>query len=614
MKMSNLKKQLLNIRASIFKPSPKLNLVEWADTYRYLSSQSSSTPGKWSTDRVEAARGPMLAITEPSIKKITVMGPTQLLKTELINNIVAYFIHQDPSPMIVMQPIEKLANTWSTDRLDPMLRDTPALKNLIKDKRERDSGNTKLHKTFPGGQLSIVSAGSPSDVASRPVRVVLLDEVDKYKSSGEEGDPIKLIEQRTETFWNALSVAVCSPTLDGSSKIAARFEESDQRFFHARCPHCNQYEKLEFKNVIFDSDDPESARYKCSHCRSDWSETQRLKAISNGKYIATKPFNGHAGFHVNAIASPWQPPSNLVKKFLEAKNDSEKMKVFVNTSLAETYKPEVETPDYNLLYERRESYRIGIVPDKQIVFLTCGVDVQQDRLEAQLIGWTKSKEAYVIDYKVFNGMTHTDEPWLELKQYIQKSFQVENKSYQMPISRVFIDSGFNSSKVYEFVNQFNPNFCRAIKGSDQLQMSFKIGNDINQNLKHKYYSHKLVIVGSSFLKDQLFNNLKLKNGPGSIHFPELDHDYFKSLTAEGLQQDKRGNWHYVKIRERNEALDTFIYALCAAHAFGVYTFTERDWQNLQGISIEPKIEIEKPQVNTNQNNHSSYRPPIKRRF
>jgi phage terminase large subunit GpA-like protein len=167
-------------RSQTLKPTPKLNLVQWADTYRYLSPEASSIPGKWKTSNVEAARGPMLAVTDPRVKKITVMGPTQLLKTEFINNIVGYFIHQDPSPMIVMQPIGKLAEAWSKDRLDKMLRDTPVLAGRVKDKRSRDSDNTILHKAFPGGHITVVGSNSPSDLAARPVRVVLCDETDKY--------------------------------------------------------------------------------------------------------------------------------------------------------------------------------------------------------------------------------------------------------------------------------------------------------------------------------------------------------------------------------------------------------------------------------------------------
>jgi phage terminase large subunit GpA-like protein len=222
--MSALELRLIKSRKATLTPSPRLNLVEWADRYRYLSAEASSIPGRWKTGNVEAARGPMLAVTDPRVRKITVMGPTQLLKTELINNVVGYFIDQDPAPMIVMQPTGKMAEAWSKDRLDKMLRDTPALAGRVKDKRSRDSDNTILHKSFPGGHVTVVGSNSPSDLASRPVRVTLCDEVDKYpESAGKEGDPIKLIEERADTFWNSLSIRVCSPTINGRSRIESEY-------------------------------------------------------------------------------------------------------------------------------------------------------------------------------------------------------------------------------------------------------------------------------------------------------------------------------------------------------------------------------------------------------
>lgn len=633
--MSNLQRGILELRAKIMKPNPRLNLVEWADTYRYLSPESSSTPGKWSTDLVEAARGPMLAVTELGVKKITVMGPTQLLKTEFINNVVGYFMSQDPAPIIVMQPIEKLAETWAMDRLEPMIRDTPILRDLVKDKRERDSGNMKLHKSFPGGHVTVVSAGSPSDVASRPVRVVLMDEIDKYKSSGSEGNPEKLIEQRTETFWNALSIAVCSPTLEKSSNIANRFEDSDQRYFHARCPYCDNLEKLVWAQVKWIDKDPSTAQYECSHCGEYWSELDRLKAISPGRaeYVATKPFNGHAGFTCNAIASPWQPLSRLVEKFLEAKTDPEKLKVFVNTSLAETWKPAVDMPDYERLFERRESYPMEIVPTEEIKFLTMGVDVQADRLEAQIIGWTKEKRSFSIAYRKIAGFTHTDVPWIELKTLIQSSFTVIESEREMPISFTCIDSGFNTSKVHAFVQGFSPSRVRAIKGSDSLQTYYKMGSDITQNFdgsKNKF-AHKTWVVGSSFCKTELYGNIKLpmQDEHGNIpanycHFPEYDLDFFKGLCSESLVLNK-GKYEWQKHFARNEPLDTWIYARVGASMFGLDRFKQKDWENLDGylaLSVQPKVvpqnkveeKIQTAQPRPTQSNNLWKNSNLKRRF
>jgi phage terminase large subunit GpA-like protein len=244
------------------KPPPKLNLVEWADEKRMLSPEASSEAGKWRTSRVEVARGPMLAATEPGVREITVVSCTQLLKTEILLNLIGYFVDQDPASILVMQPTLSLAQGFSKDRVDPMFRDTPCLAGKLKDKRSREGGNTMLHKTFPGGYLTIVGANSPTDLASRPVRVVLCDEVDKYPTdAGGEGDPIRLASERSATFFNRLLVKACSPTVAGRSRIAAEYDDSDRRVFQVPCPHCGDTAEMRWANVTWPDGEPEKAGY-----------------------------------------------------------------------------------------------------------------------------------------------------------------------------------------------------------------------------------------------------------------------------------------------------------------------------------------------------------------
>lgn len=550
-------------------------------------------PGRWKTDVVEVARGPMLALTRPGIKKITIMGPTQMLKTEFLNNVVGYFMHQDPSPIVVMQPIEKLAKTWSVTRLDPMLRDTPVLRDLVKNKRDRDSGNTEFLKMFTGGFVAIVSAGSPSDVASRPARIALIDELDKNPSSGDEGDAEKLIEQRLETFWNSISIAVCSPTNEGTSKIAARFADSDQAHFHGRCPYCNQFEKLEWSQVKWNDGDPETARYQCSKCENEWTELDRRKAVNAGDYIATMPFKGHAGFHCNAIASPWQPLSNMVRKFLEAGKDPEKLKVFINTSLAETWKPAVEKPDWERLYDRREHYPLGKIPAASIKFLTCGIDVQGNRIEAMVVGWTRDKQAFVVDYQVFSGETNRDEVWNECEEFLRNTtYDGFGRRFRITLSSV--DSGSFTAKVYEFVSRFAPNQVRATKGQDKLRTAYKMGSAIETQLdgtKFKF-AHHVWNIGSSYLKELVYGLFKLPSPvegvavAGYIHTPDLDVEFYKQLCSESLKRTKKG-WAWEKDRERNEALDTFVMARGGAAMFGIDRFSAEEWDIVDEVVSEP---------------------------
>ena len=189
--------------ATVLSPPPELTVSQWADEYRRLSPEASAEPGRWNTDRAPYQREIMDAINDARCEEVIIMSSAQVGKTELILNIIGYYIDYDPSPILVLQPTRDMAETFSKDRLAPMLRDTPALKGKVKDARSRDSGNTILHKTFPGGHITMVGANSAAGLASRPIKIVLMDEVDRYPASaGTEGDPIKLAEKRTTTFWN----------------------------------------------------------------------------------------------------------------------------------------------------------------------------------------------------------------------------------------------------------------------------------------------------------------------------------------------------------------------------------------------------------------------------
>lgn len=604
------------------KPRPKLTLVEWADTYRFLSPESSSQPGRFNTAMVEAARGPMLAVTDPRVKKITIMACTQLMKTELINNIVAYFVHQDPSPIIVMQPTVNLAKTWSKDRLTPMIRDTPVLNELIKTKKSRDSGNTLQHKSFPGGHITVIGSNSPSELASRPVRITLRDEIDKYDDTV-EGDPSALIQERAATFWNALDVGVCSPTVKGRSKIELEYLSSDRRKFHVDCPHCGHNHFMVWENVKWQDNDSSTAQYMCPECTTLWTEKDRLTAIKTGAYVATAPFNGHAGFHVNKLASPWQPLTDLVKKWLVQSKEQTTLKTFINTQLAETWEEKGEAPEHMRLYERRANYDINTCPPG-VVFLTAGVDVQKDRIEVEVVGYGRGKQSWSITYEVYMGETTTETPWKKLDDLLNRSWTMPN-GQETKIKVLAIDSGYNTQHVYNWARNYPPNRVMVIKGQDAQQNI--LGSPQKAEVSHNGSKVRRGIqvwpIGVSTLKSELYGFLKLDGAKddgvfpnGFCHFPQYDEYFFKMLTAEQLMSRKvNGRTKYVwhNAFGRNEALDCRNYARAAAAMIGLDRFTEADWMNLEGKSyklvtsqVEPKLEVkpkktETPQTQQNQN-------------
>lgn len=589
---ARLAQALAKARRENLKPPPRLNLVEWADRYRYLSPEASSEPGRWKTERVEVARGPMLALTEPGVKEITVMSSTQLMKTEILLNIIGYFIHQDPAPILLLQPTVSIAKAFSKDRVDSMIRDTPCLRDKVKEKKSRDSGNTMQHKQFAGGHLTMVGANAPGDLAMRPVRVVLCDEVDKYPASaGDEGDPIKLAAERAATFWNKIIVKTCSPTLEGMSRIALEYDQSDQRIFEVPCPHCDDRQELIWDNVRWDAGDPKTARYVCSACGTLWHEAQRQRAIAKGTWRALAPFKGHAGFRASKLASPWEPLSVLAEKWERAQGQPELIKTFYNTQLAQTFKDLGESPPWESVYARREQYALNTVP-LAVAFLTAGVDIQKDRIELEIVGWCPGKRSYSIDYRVILGDTANKDTWSHLAAVLMETWPHESGAI-LPLRYMAIDSGYMTSEVYAFCRQFGLSRCAPIKGMDSQQAAISAPRAVDYRRDGKAIKGvKLYTVGVSGLKREFYGWLRLSLGEGGAipagwaHFPEYAEGHFKELTSEfTVTKLLRGyiKEQWTKTRGvRNEPLDCRVYARAAAAIVGIDRMKPGDWATVFG--------------------------------
>ena len=350
-----------------WKPPPKLTVSDWADRNRKLDSQSSAEAGRWYTSRAEYQRGMMDACSDPNIQEVVIMAGAQLGKTEALLNIIGYHIDNDPSPILVLQPTLDMAQAFSKDRVaSGLLRSTPCLKGKVKDPRARDSGNTTLHKVFQGGALTIVGANSPSGLASRPIRIVLCDEVDRYPASaGSEGDPIQLARKRSATYWNRKIIMVSTPTNRGASRIEDAFDKSDQREYFVPCKHCHHQQTMRWSNVRWDDGRPETAAYSCEECGVLWSDSDRLWSIRNGHWVAQAPFTGVAGFAINGLYSPWTPLSDGVRDFLSVKKNPEQLRVWTNTYLGEVWEDQGERLSDLELADRREPMQP--VPDEVIV-------------------------------------------------------------------------------------------------------------------------------------------------------------------------------------------------------------------------------------------------------
>jgi phage terminase large subunit GpA-like protein len=577
----------------VLQPPPKLTVSEWADRERRLDSQSSAEPGKWHTARAEYQRGIMDACSDPSIQEIVVMAGAQLGKSEALLNIIGYYIDNDPAPILMIQPSLDMAQSFSKDRIaNGLLQSSPCLKGKVQSPRARDSGNTTLHKIFPGGSISLVGANSPSGLASRPIRLVLFDEVDRYPTSaGSEGDPISLARKRSSTFWNRKIVMVSTPTNKDASRIEEAFEKSDKRFYHIPCKHCGHKQRLVWANVRWVDDNPDTAAYMCEECNVLWSESDRRGSVKDGEWVVTEPDRKVAGFAISGLYSPWTPLSDGVREFLTVKKNPEQLRVWINTYLGETWEDEGETVDELSLAERREDYN-GFIPE-EVIFITCGVDVQDNRLELTVVGWGIDDESWVIEHQTLYGDPSTPQLWSALDSQIFKTYQTYDDR-TLPIRGTCIDSGGHfTNSVYQYCKKNAGRRVFAIKG---------VGGEgraiVSKPSKNNVAKCPLFPIGVDTTKDLLFARMRIAEmGAGYIHFSDvLTDEYFRQLTAEKIVTRIHRGFKkrlFQKIRPRNEALDCFVYAIAAYAILGINVNSLAERKNVKDttqVSDQPQAE------------------------
>ena len=506
----------------------------------------------------------MDAFNEPNIERIVWMKSAQVGATEILNNVIGFYIHMQPSPILVMQPTLQMAQAYSKEKLANMLRDTPVLKARLNEVKSKDSSNTVLSKKFEGGTtLNMVVSNSAASVASRAVRILCIDEVDRMEASvGSEGDPVLLASKRTQTFFNRKIYLCSTPTIKGLSRIEAAFEESDKRYYYVPCPECHTMQTLKWSNVVWEEDKPETAIYTCENgCVIE--ESKKYWMLKNGEWRATAETRKTAGFHLNELYSVFSTWASMAENFLESKKQPEMLKTFINTSLAETWEPEPEERvEADGLMQRRESYDAETIPDEALV-LTCGVDIQKNRIECQVVAFSHNYEMWVVEYKVIHGQTGQMQVWDEFDKYLTTKFKTHS-GRTMTIACTAIDSGFQTQQVYAFTRNKRGRRIFAVKGQSQAGKSVvgrpsKVGKENNI----------LYPVGSDTAKEVIYSRLATEYGYSTLHFPHtLDEDYFKMLTAEQrfVKFVKgRKTLYWKQIRERNEALDTICYALAAAY-------------------------------------------------
>jgi phage terminase large subunit GpA-like protein len=596
---------LLKAFQDALKPIARLKPSEWADKNRVLSSVSSSEPGPWRNSRVPYLVEIMDCFSPYSpYKEVVIMKGSQTGVTEAAMNVTGFYIDNNPCPIMYVMPTEATVKRNSKIRFDPMVEASPNLKAKVSTAQAKDKTNTILEKSFNGGVLIFAGANSPASLRSVPVLLMILDEVDAMpRDVGGEGNPVDLARARTTTFAQKKIMLISTPTIEGGSLIEDEYLSTDQRRFFIPCPECGLMQTLEWENLKWENS--EDVRYKCDGCDHLIEERQKPYMFKLGEWRPTKKENIsrlRAGFHVSGLYSPlgWLSWSEIVQAYEKAGTDATKLKVFHNTMLGESYKEKGDAPEWEGIYKRRENYPT-YSPPKAVKVITVGVDVQKDRLELEVKGWGEDRQSWSIDYRVLIGETSKTGPgtvWAELGKVVTETWTREDGKI-LPMSRMAVDSGYNTSEVYKFCALFDPNRVSAVKGRENLNMAVSAPRPITflSNGKPVKFS-QLWGVGSSFLKYEIYGQLRLTlNEDGSYpggyaHYPTAyEPHFFRMLTAEVLQKRiVKGFpvYEWVKTYARNESLDTFVYARAALSMMGVDSWRPEHWKSIEDNYSEQK--------------------------
>jgi phage terminase large subunit GpA-like protein len=564
-------KALYSALATACAPRPIVTVSAWADEHRILSAKGSSEPGKWHTDRVPFAREIMdcLSAHHPA-QRIVLRFAAQLTKTEIALSWLGYIVDHAPAPTLVVVPTLEVRKRWVKQRLDPLLLETPALRSIFDARRRREAGNSEDIKDFPGGILVLGGANSPASLSSMPIRYVICDEVDRFPwQAGAEGDPLTLIDERTKTFPRRKVLLLSTPTVADASRIEIEYQNSDQRTFQVPCPRCGIYHVLDLfapdgTLTLHRMESTGTVLYACPHCHEYIPEHRKTMMLAQGQWVAKYPERPVRGYTLSGMYSPiglgftW---SEILEKYEDAQSNSDKMKVFFNTTLGRVWVEEGDSVEPLALLTRLEHF-----PDTLPIFArTCGVDVQKDRLEMTVVDWGAGEECWVHDHLIIPGDTALPGVWDELAQTIT----------DLRPQAVAIDTGYNTQYVYDFVEKRK--FCYPVKGiSGAGRPVVEDEKQRRQRLRQRHQRRQvLYLVGVDTAKAVIYSRLKLEQvGRGYVHFPRtpsFDAEYFSQLAAEKLVikiRNNRQHPEWVQTRARNEALDAFVYALAALRLHG----------------------------------------------
>ena len=572
--MSEKLAHCLTVAWHAMSPRRPLSVTEWADGNRVLTGKQSGERGPWRTRRTPFLEEIQDCFsTNSRVQDVVVMKSSQVGITEATVNVIGYIMDHAPTPMMVLMPTIDARDSWKAQKLNPLLTDTPAIRDLLGGNRSRDAANRQDMIDFPGGVLFLSGGNSPNSYAQRSVRIVIMDDLDRFPPEvGSEGDPVKLAAGRTKAFARARRMLVSTPTVAGESLIQREWLKSDQRRYHVPCPHCGELQPLEWggqetaHGVKWSKveDNILSAWYVCRACQREIAEHQKPALLAGGRWIATYPERHVRGYHLTALLAPvGLGPSwlDLAREWQDAVKSPGTLRTFVNTHLGEPWVEQGDEIEPTGLLARLEDYEEMPRP----LIKTAGADVQKDRIECTIIGWQAGEEAWVMDHLIVPGDTAQPETW--------SRFLAELDHYAP--DALAVDSGYNTTMVYEFVSKLR--YAYAVKGVPGPGRPLVEDERARRQRLRRQRKKGITVhmVGVDQAKALLFSRLKIiKPGAGYVHFPNdpsFDDEYFAQLTAEKLVTKIRGTRPYaewVQSRPRNEALDCFVYAHAALRLHG----------------------------------------------
>jgi phage terminase large subunit GpA-like protein len=578
-----------------------MGLADWADQHRVLSPESSAEPGPWKTDRVPYLREVMDTVSGREHQDITVVKCSQSAGSEVLLNAIGFYIDQEPSSILVIQPnVKPMAEAFSKRRIAPMIRDCERLKGKVKDPRSRDSGNTILLKEFPGGTLIIMGANSAAGLASNPIRIVLADEIDRWPASaGTEGDPLALADARQTTFRHRKKrVKVSSPGNEGESRIEKEWALSDQRHYYVPCPHSGHEQPMEWRDsggkpdirpgkgeyrLLWEKEGegdqvrhkPETAVYVCRSCACTIEETHKAAMLAAGRWVKHNPKSKRAGFHIAGLLSPWVRWSEIADKWLKVKADPEQRKTFFNTLLGLLYVGSTDELDTAKLSGRREAYGSVEHPvevPNAVGLLTAAIDVQGDRLELEVRGWGDKEESWLVRLERFYGDPDLDDVWERAAALLDRAWEHASGA-ELRIRACMVDSGYKQDPVFRFVKSRQSRGIFASKGVDNAKQPLSRSTRANRD------GVKVFTINPNAFKDTLFARLRRAvPGAGFLHFGSeqqtgADEAYFLQFGAETRRVQFVNNRPVVSYinpgKKRNEAIDLYVLNLAALRALGM---------------------------------------------